>query len=405
MPFLIRIIVQRLIILGIALLAFLGISPDLSVPTDEENIAAQEERQSIINEILSEQEGEIKDARKYVISIPTEPLAVIDASLLPITQSPSKTPLITIPTIPIKTDLPVPQTPILTETAKKTEETKVIDIEETPESTINNIVFNIVCTNREGTKITISTGSGVLISPNGVVLTNAHVAQLFLLKNYSRENYMDCSLRRENIPTYGYRADILYISKDWIRENAYLVSDPAPRGTGENDYALLVITENTNPVLSLPNQFPYSKINTADGAAKEGDNITASGYPGIQASLLNINSSSRLVIDRTFVDEVYTFARTTIDVFSTGVTNVAARGSSGGGLFENNQLIGIVSTTGNVGNGNYINAITLSYINRDIREETGSSLSSMISGDVRSRADSFNQNDAPVLLQLLARYL
>lgn len=405
MPFLIRIIVQRLIILGIALLAFLGISPDLSVPTDEENIAAQEERQSIINEILSEQEGEIKDARKYVISIPTEPLAVIDASLLPITQSPSKTPLITIPTIPIKTDLPVPQTPILTETAKKTEETKVIDIEETPESTINNIVFNIVCTNREGTKITISTGSGVLISPNGVVLTNAHVAQLFLLKNYSRENYMDCSLRRENIPTYGYRADILYISKDWIRENTYLVSDPAPRGTGENDYALLVITENTNPVLSLPNQFPYSKINTADGAAKEGDNITASGYPGIQASLLNINSSSRLVIDRTFVDEVYTFARTTIDVFSTGVTNVAARGSSGGGLFENNQLIGIVSTTGNVGNGNYINAITLSYINRDIREETGSSLSSMISGDVRSRADSFNQNDAPVLLQLLARYL
>lgn len=404
MPVLLRFLIQRLIVVAIAFLSFLGISPNLTIPTTEESIVATEERKGIIEEILKERKNETTNS----IITPTEPIAVIDSTLLPEIKNTQKEEPTKVEINPVTTEgknVPIIPSTNITINAKDTLETEISEQESTSESTINNIVLNIICTNREGNKIKVSTASGVLISPNGVVLTNAHVAQLFLLKNYPRENYMECSLRRENIPTYGYKADILYISKDWIRDNASLINDPAPRGTGENDYALLFITENTNPVLSLPTKFPYAELATIDGSVEVGDNITASGYPGRQISLLNLSSSARLIIDRILVNNIYTFAQTTTDVFSTSATSVAEKGSSGGGIFEDNKLVGIISTTMNVGGGNYINAITLSYINRDIKNETGYSLSAMISGDVNSRANNFNENEVPVLLKLLEKYL
>lgn len=410
---LIRIIAQRVLFFIVGLLAFSGISVELSIHTPEESRIDANERREIIREVLQDENSRLRA---------TEPLAIIDTSKLPISLIPRKTAVEALPHVPIKTDV-VPkiespkvsskETPNIVPTSKppviipQPVETPSIDLqtETTLPSTANNIVVNIICTNRNGNKISVSTGSGVLISKNGVILTNAHVAQLFLLKNYPTPNYMDCSIRRENIPTIGYTADLLFISGDWLRNSAHLISNPAPRGTGENDYALLVITGSTNPAIVLSSSFPSANIETEDGNTKKGDNITVTGYPGNQLSLLNLTSRARLEINNTTITDVFTFDRITTDVFSTGESSVAQTGSSGGGIFKNNKLIGIIATTGVGISGNFINGITTSYINRDIREESGESLNSMLSGDVRQKSIDFLNNEGQTLINILGSHL
>lgn len=397
MPFLIiRAISQGIFLFVVALLSFVGITPEVSIPTNEESREAIEDRKSIVLSLLSDDTVDHKQ--------PTKPDFIIDDSKLPKSIEGKQTKVPEIPQVPVQIKLEEttkkveekPQAPVYEE--KKEEET-------TLPSTINNIVVNILCTSRDGNKISASTGSGVIISDNGVILTNAHIAQLFLLKNYKREGYMDCSIRRENIPTFGYKADLLYISKDWVENNAHLIKNPAPQGTGENDYALLAITDSTNPTLSIPKKFPSAKIETLDGSINKKDSITVAGYPGEQINFLDLNNASGLKIDSTFISDIFTFGQLTTDVLSTGETPVAVRGSSGGGVFKNNTLIGIIATVSGGSKYSVINAITTSYINKDIKSESGSSLTSMISGDVKSKADTFTKNDGAVLLNKLIKYL
>lgn len=395
MPIFIRLIARGVVLFGSALLTFVGISPNISIPTEQEAFEATEERREIIRETIFEN-AETSKA--------TEPIIIVDSTKLPLSQPEIKTETPSLPHIPVQTPLP---TTNATETKITEEEPapEIITQENTLPSTIKNVVLNIVCTNRESNKISVTTGSGVLISSKGVVITNAHVAQQFLLENYTREGYMDCSLRRENIPTVGYRAKLLYISKDWLSDNAHLIKNPAPRGTGENDYAILAITDSTNPTISLPNQFPTASLDTLDGDIKKGDSISVAGYPGNQTSFFDLTSSARLAIEKTIVADVYTFDRITTDVFSTSETRVAERGSSGGGIFKDNELIGIIATTGGSAGDAFINGITLSYINRDIKQETGEDLNSLISGDVKQKANSFTNTEATKLLKLLEKYL
>lgn len=384
MPLLIRFIAQRAFFLVLSSLTVLGLSPQADIGTTFEK-----------DEVVFEEERKIIDEIKY----PIPRINILNLPQVNITKPDDiKTSLPIIPEAPIKTPfIKITATPQVTETKQepapeqKPSSENIVNIKETAPDTsvissIENVSVNILCTKQMSNKISLTVGSGVIISSSGVVLTNAHVAQHFLLKDAG----YNCSIRRENIPLYGFNAVPLYISEGWIEDNHKQITNPSPTGTGKYDYALLLITSNTNPTIALP-KFPSVKLNTSEKFLNAGDRITVAGYPGLVTYSLELAKNSSLQTDDVLVREIYTLETTSVDVVSTSDTNVAQRGSSGGGAFKNNELGGIiVSTKSGTGSGVFaLNILTLDYINREIKNETGKTLSSFISGDLLKQAKDF----------------
>jgi len=398
MPFLIRLIASRILIASTAVLSFLGINPEVVVLNDEDANVAAEERKDLIADILEKKEG--KEERDYDINIPLNVPDIdpsIDSGQVDLSSITDRIDAIRNEIDKLSRIVPE-QNEVVVQDEVPSIDSPQIDSEQVipTSSRIKNVVVNIVCQNRNGNKISLATGSGVLISSNGVVLTNAHVAQPYLLNNPNLSNYMNCSIVQENIPTVGYKAELLFISEEWMREKS-----SSSVGTGELDYALLLITANTNPTLRLPLRFPFISFDSSEGVAEKGDNITVAGYPGT-GSIFSLSRPSSLVVDNTFIDDVFTFSRNTTDLISTGETPVANRGSSGGGIFENNKLIGTIVTTSPGIIHDSINALSLEYISRDIKKQTGSTLQSFISGNIINKARSFNEVVVPELLRFVS---
>ena len=98
-------------------------------------------------------------------------------------------------------------TPDITPQAQKTPATKSIlpaqktlttpDSETFSEGTLNlrKALVNIICTVSAGTVLRSISGSGVIISSKGVVLTNAHIGQYFLLSDYPSKGNTFCVIR------------------------------------------------------------------------------------------------------------------------------------------------------------------------------------------------------------------
>lgn len=402
MPFLIRIILQRSIAVGLGFLSFLGVQP--TIPTAEQVITIDKQQQEIITTILQDYNQKPVDLDTNLIEQLINPEETNKSTSSNDVDSKNKSQptdiKIALPqnqTLPEK-DLPSEQNldnpiNIIIETINKE-----ITPKTTEELTIENVLVNIICTENENNYISVNTGSGVIISADGVVITNAHVGQYFLLDK-ELDNY-NCALYQENIPTYGYVADLLYISPDWIEENKEVITSANPRGTGENDYALLYITKNTNPSLSKPNSFNYAQLNTTY-QAEIGDDITVAGFPGAPASIVDLNRSVQLKKDSTYIEDIFTFKDNQIDVISTDPTHVAARGASGGGVFRNNNLIALIVTTGGSKENAYINAITANYINRDLQKDFGLSLSTLISGNLKTKVIDFWNNYGHTLAEVI----
>ena len=398
MPFLLRIIGQRLIILVLSSVTLLGLNPDANT------------------NLNTESENQEKEKTTNFFSIPIPEINILNLPEANSTKiDDTKTSLPIIPNEPIKTPVikvteklitPIPETTkqqaseIITPEQKPVEQ-KIEQKETTISSSIENVSVNILCLRQTGNKINLATGSGVIISSSGVVLTNSHVAQHFLLKDAGYK----CSIRRENIPLYGFNAVPLYISEGWIEENYKQINNSSPTGTGKYDYALLLITSNTNPTISLP-KFPSLKLNTSSNFLSVGDNVSVAGYPSVMTTSLEIAKNSSLVLDQAKIREVFTLGNNTVDVVSTTDTKVAQRGASGGGLFKNNELGGIVVSTNHGSSpGNFVvNVLTLDYINRELKNETGKTLSEFLSSDLSKQSKDF-ETVAPRLTELLMRNL
>lgn len=384
MPFLIRIIAQRVVLVILSTFTVLGLTPQTNLNQPEPPANNQPNITAEIEEIFSD--VQIPLPKVNILNLPQADLSKPDAI---------QTPLPTIPKEPTKTSVIQIAKENLSNTPKEQVAISVEEIitditqpepDESVVASIENVLVNILCVRQIGNKIYLSTGSGVIISSNGVVLTNAHVAQHFLLK----DSGYNCTLRRENIPLYGFNAEPIYISETWIQENYKQIANPSPTGTGKYDYALLRITSNTNPTLSLPN-FPTLPIETASNFLDAGDTITIAGYPGKLTSSLEIAKGTELQTDRVRILEIFTLGNNTVDVVESGDTSVAQKGSSGGGAFKNNKLGGIIVSTNNgSSSGKFVvNILTLSYINREIKNETGKTLTNFTSGDLQKLSEDF----------------
>ncbi len=401
MPFIIRFILQGILAASLSILTFLGINP--SIPTQDQVATTDEQRQEIVGKILEDVNNQIVDLDKNLIEDLVTP------------SKPNIQPKIEKASTKNK-DINSPETKIASTSPENTVEPKPEIQPEKPidiiietindkilpknknELDIEKVLVNIICTEKKGNYVTANTGSGVIISQNGVVLTNSHVAQYFLLTK-PPGNYK-CALYQENIPTYGYVAELLYISPDWIKSNAEVIVTKNPRGTGENDYALLYITKNTNPVLSKPKSFSFVNPKT-NYEAKIGDRIIVAGFPGSPSSLGDLSHTVGLKTDSTEIKDIFTFGNNAIDVVSTDITPMAARGASGGGIFKDSDLIALIVTTGGKTDNAYINAITTNYINRDLKKDFGISLNDLINRDLTSESENFWDNFGKDLARII----
>ena len=251
---------------------------------------------------------------------------------------------------------------------------------------LHGALVNILCVGviGRGSPRLIS-GSGVFINPKGIILTNAHVAQYFLLDNRG----IDCAIRTGEPATVSYTAALIFISGAWLTANPGVITETLPTGTGEYDFALLAVTDSATKS-PLPATFPAVSLATTPPAV--GTPIVIASYG---SQFLNQNQL-RSALLQTFVfssvKDVLTFGTNTVDVLALGGSSAAQEGSSGGGIIDaSGTLIGIITTSTVKGatSTRSLNAVTASYIRAEYARETGHSIERLLTKPVAEAVTDF----------------
>jgi len=266
-------------------------------------------------------------------------------------------------------------------------------------------LVNIHCTAKSAGAFNI-TGSGIIMDPKGVIVTNSHIAQFFLLKNYPTPGSLTCVIRTGSPAYPTYTAELLFMPPSWMAANAQKIKEQEPKGNGEHDYAFLRITGSVNPSTPLPASFPYLPPSYNDPS--EGTTVLVAGYAagflGGAEVAKNLYASSSYVK----IGEIFTYGNNTADVFSLGGSIVAQQGSSGGAVAnENGNLVGVVVTSTITADtaSRDLKALSFSYIAEDFVKENGMQLVDFLASDLAQKASSFNAGIAPTLTKTLTDIL
>lgn len=268
-------------------------------------------------------------------------------------------------------------------------------------------LVNIFCTLHNGRKTQAVSGSGSFIDHRGVILTNAHVGQFFLLKDYPTTNDTKCVVRAGSPAREEYTAELLYLPPTWIEDNASQIVAKEGRGTGEHDYAFLLVTGTTDGT-SLPSSFPALPLTLQEPKLNSIVLLTAYPAEDLRSSALE----RRLEIDSAYagVTKLFTFDdNRKVDLFSIGGTEVSQSGSSGGVAVRiyDGRLEGIITTAseGNTATARDLRAITLAHIDRSLAVHGMGGLTTLLSGDLQTQAAQFNKDTAPGEKALLVNEL
>jgi S1-C subfamily serine protease len=255
----------------------------------------------------------------------------------------------------------------------------------TPTQDVADATVNLYCRTKTGRKIISTSGSGVFVSDRGVILTNAHVAQYFLLGDTEKKVSTQCSVRAGSPARERYRASVLYFPPLWVEKNADELAKKQPKGTGEEDFALLYITGAKKG--TLPDHFPVLAVDTT-GTAGEDAAVTITGYPteklgfdGVQRKLAMTSASSTIT-------GTNGFGRSgSADVLTLAPSAAGSHGISGGPVLDTDgEVIGIAVAKGAAENDRTLRAITLSYIERIVRTRSAFPLDILLAGDFAAEA-------------------
>jgi len=262
-------------------------------------------------------------------------------------------------------------------------------------------VVNILCGSNSKT-INGATGSGVVIDPRGVILTNAHVAQYILLQNYPG-NPIACVIRTGMPAKATYVAEVIAFPYAWAQKHAQDVQLEFPTGTGEDDWALLYITKTTSGV-PKPALFPFIPLDQRQAVTTTGDSVLVTAYPAGFLGSATLQRELWPVSTTVTIQKVYTFTQSLIDIFSLGGNIVAQGGASGGAVVNQwGKLVGIVvvSSMGDTTAERDLRAITISHINKSVKDETGVDLVTFLQqGSFENKMRTFVENSEQKLFSL-----
>ncbi|MBU6214287.1 trypsin-like peptidase domain-containing protein [Patescibacteria group bacterium] len=240
--------------------------------------------------------------------------------------------------------------------------------------TLRNSLVNIICYSPIGGGLHSVSGSGVLVDPKGIILTNAHIAQYFLLADRG----VVCKIRTGSPATDQYTAALMYIPAEWIKDNASVLTEASPSGTGERDFAFVGITGSLTS-LPLPTSFPSSPL--SEKALVQGAPVVIGSYGAQFLNYSQIQSDLSPTIVFGSIKDVYTFAKNSIDVYALGGSAAAQEGSSGGGVANAlGELAGTITTSTMEGAtaSRQLDAISSTYIRSEYENETGQPLDALL---------------------------
>ncbi len=269
-----------------------------------------------------------------------------------------------------------------------------------PEATVN-----LYCRIKSGNKTLGVTGSGVFIDERGIILTNAHVGQYFLLASSTSRLKSDCSVRTGSPAKAAYDAEVLYLSPAWSTAYATIVAENDQKGTGEYDFALLYVTKVRGKQKTVPERFPAMPFGTT-ATVTDGDEVLAAGYPAEGLGFKEVRSKLEARAASSTITSVRTFASNTPDVIGLSPSSVARSGVSGGPIVYAGSLVGIATTMGtsNIDNPS-LRGISISYIERILRAETGLSLLSLHTTDLAARSQLTYAMQTPVFIKSIEKGL
>jgi S1-C subfamily serine protease len=135
-----------------------------------------------------------------------------------------------------------------------------------------------------------------------------------------------------------------------------------------------------------------------------GSEVLIAGYLSEDFSDAPGGDVFRPILATSTVGELYTFGSNYADVIDLSASPVGEQGASGGPVVRpDGSVIGLITTKGDAATGEdqSLRAISLSYIDRTITEETGYSLAHALEGDPAYKGGIFRQALVPTLSKLL----
>ncbi len=267
-------------------------------------------------------------------------------------------------------------------------------------------IVNIMCTAGSSATLSPMSGSGVLVDSRGIILTNSHVAQFFLMRDYPIKDNVQCVVRVGSPARAMYTAELLYLSPAWVAQNASQITSSAPTGTGENDFAFLRITGTINPAGTLPAAFPRLPMSGADPQPNE--QMLLAAYPASFLHGASILTGLYQTSAYANVGKVYVFHKEDqwVDLFSIPGSMVSQGGSSGGAAVHasDGTLAGIIVTDTEAATtaGRDLRAVSLAHIDHVLQADGLGGINGLLSGDLQAKAAQFNADIAPGLTKQLS---
>lgn len=212
----------------------------------------------------------------------------------------------------------------------------------------------------------ITTGSGVIISSSGLILTAAHVAS----QVYKSTN--NCYIKIGNPASGNYPIKVVFIDQNWSKKAVE---------TGESDIAMLQIDSERldKKDVSSINNASYAILSPIS-TVNQNESISIKSYPTDSYGKYGVLTALPRKSESNSIYSLYNFngsISSTFDLIETQASALGQSGASGGGIFNNQgQLIGIISNTvpSDILIKNKIRAISIKYIESEISRVTGNSI-------------------------------